>query len=169
MSRPALLDKLFQAEKWLLKPGLVPIDDVTIKRNQTVVYVALDALIRQGGGLAVGQDKRIYVDFSLMPTDAFEELLKSIRVPIWVEGSKSFYVNQVTGSDTLDAGRGESVGKPFKTIQACLDYVTSNYNLNSHNIGIRIYPGVYDEQLELGEFSRTTVRRKRKQASHCSG
>ena len=84
MSRPALLDKLFQAGKWLLKPSLVPVDDVTIKRNQTAVYVALDALIRQGGGLAVGSDKRIYVDFSLMPTDAFEELLKSIRVPIWL-------------------------------------------------------------------------------------
>ena len=59
MSRPALIDKLMQAGSWLLKPGLVPIDDVTIKRNQTAVYVALDALIRQGGGLAVGQDKRI--------------------------------------------------------------------------------------------------------------
>ena len=156
MSRPALLDKLFQAGKWLLKPGLVPVDDVTIKRNQTAVYVALDALIRQGGGLAVGSDKRIYVDFSLMPTDAFEELLKSIRVPIWLTKNKSFYVNGAAGSDTLDAGRGESVGKPFKTIQACIDYVTSNYNLNSYSIGIRIFPGIYEEKLKLGDFSRTT-------------
>ena len=156
MSRPALLDKLFQAGKWLLKPSLVPVDDVTIKRNQTAVYVALDALIRQGGGLAVGSDKRIYVDFSLMPTDAFEELLKSIRVPIWLTKNKSFYVNGAAGSDTLDAGRGESVGKPFKTIQACIDYVTSNYNLNSYSIGIRIFPGIYEEKLKLGDFSRTT-------------
>ena len=145
-----------QAGGWLLKPGLVPIDDVTIKRNQTAVYVALDALIRQGGGLAVGQDKRIYVDFSLMPTDAFEDLLKSIRVPVWLTGNKNFYVNGEVGSDTLDSGRGESKEKPFKTIQACVDYVSANYNVQGYTATIRIAAGTYTESLKLGNFSRTT-------------
>ncbi len=122
------------------------------ERMQAIVL----AMVQEGGGLAVDKTGKLYVDFSQMPTDKFEALLKSIRVPIWVESAKSFYVNQATGSDTLDVGRGESVGKPFKTIQACLDYVTSNYNLNRYNIGIRIYPGVYNEQLKLGDFSRTT-------------
>lgn len=156
MSRPALLDKLFQAGKWLLKPGLVPVDDVTIKRNQTAVYVALDALIRQGGGLAVGSDKRIYVDFSLMPTDAFEELLKSIRVPIWLTGHKNFYVNGEVGSDTLDEGRGASAGKPFKTIQACVDYVCENYNIGPYNLIINVSAGIYVENVVIPEIARTT-------------
>ena len=30
MSRPALIDKLCQAGKWLFKPDLVPVDDVTL-------------------------------------------------------------------------------------------------------------------------------------------
>lgn len=175
MSRPALIEKLMQAGQWLFRPELIPLPDlvktggglaVDTKTGKLYVDFSLVpddqmqaivlAMVQEGGGLAVDGKGQLYVDFASMPTDKFETMLKSIRVPIWVEGSKSFYVNQATGSDTLDAGRGESVGKPFKTIQACLDYVTSNYNLNSHNIGIRIYPGVYDEQLELGEFSRTT-------------
>ena len=153
MSRPALLDKLFQAGEWVLKPGLVPIDDVTIKRNQTQIYVALDALIRQGGGLAVGSDKRIYVDFSLMPTDAFEELLKSIRVPVWLTGNKNFYVNGTTGSDVLDAGRGENASKPFKTIQAAIDYVADNYNLSNYRALINVSPGVYLEHVMLRKYN----------------
>ena len=156
MSRPALIDKLMQAGEWLLKPGLVPVDDVTIKRNQTTVYVALDALIRQGGGLAVGKDKRIYVDFSLMPTDAFEELLKSIRVPVWLTGNKNFYVNGETGSDTLDSGRGESVGKPFKTIQAAYNFIADNYNLGPYNLTISIESGIYAEQVRLAGYNAST-------------
>ena len=147
MSRPALLDKLFQAGEWLLKPGLVPIDDVTIKRNQTVVYVALDALIRQGGGLAVGQDKRIYVDFSLMPTDAFEDLLKSIRVPVWLTKNMTIYV-ATTGSDTLDEGRGLTEDKPFKTVQAALQYTAETYNISDKTLTI---------QLAAGDYGRTTI------------
>ena len=161
MSRPALLDKLFQAGKWLLKPGLVPIDDVTIKRNQTVVYVALDALIRQGGGLAVGQDKRIYVDFSLMPTDAFEDLLKSIRVPIWLTQSSAFYVNPTTGVDNQDERRGLSASLPFKTLPYAIKYITDNFNLSSYNVTVWLAPGLYTESstsynspiVTLGGFS----------------
>ncbi|WP_276819549.1 hypothetical protein [Mailhella massiliensis] len=142
MSRPALLDKLFQAGEWLLKPSLVPVDDVTIKRNQTAVYVALDALIRQGGGLAVGQDKRIYVDFSLMPTDAFEELLKSIRVPVWLTKNLTIYV-ATTGSDMLDEGRGLTQDKPFATLQAALNYAADTYNISSYHVTINVAAGNY--------------------------
>ena len=156
MSRPALLDKLFQAGKWLLKPGLVPVDDVTIKRNQTAVYVALDALIRQGGGLAVGSDKRIYVDFSLMPTDAFEELLKSIRVPIWLTKNTTIYV-ATTGSDTLDEGRGLTSDKPFASIKAAVDYVSTTYNLYNYNVTIKVASGDYGrEAIRLPSYSTTT-------------
>ena len=165
MSRPALLDKLFQAGKWLLKPGLVPVDDVTIKRNQTAVYVALDALIRQGGGLAVGSDKRIYVDFSLMPTDAFEELLKSIRVPIWLTGHKNFYVNGEVGSDTLDEGRGLTEDKPFASLQAALNHVSDTYNLGKYALTIILADGDYgNSSIQLPSYTtssgRITIRGK---------
>ena len=54
-----------------------------------------------------------------------------------------FYVNGATGSDTLDAGRGESASKPFKTIQECLNYVSSNYNLGFYNVDINVSAGTY--------------------------
>ena len=72
MSRPALIDKLCQAGKWLFKPELIPVDDVTIKRGSTAISVAVD-----GTG-------KLYVDFASMPTGKFESMLKSIRVPVWL-------------------------------------------------------------------------------------
>lgn len=71
-------------------------------------------------------------------------------------GVKS-YVNQATGSDTLDNGRGESEDKPFKTIQAAVNYVCENYNISSHTLTIYIEPP-YDDlsDLELPSYSAST-------------
>lgn len=143
------------------KPGLVQIGDgldITPEGLLSVLIASTSqaGLVKPRYGLKIGKDGSLDVDFGDMPTDKFEELLKSIRVPIWVERTKKFYVDKSTGSDTLDDGRGESESKPFKTIQACVDYVTSNYNLNKNNVGIYIAPGVYEESLTLGSFSRTT-------------
>lgn len=93
-----------------------------------------------------------------MPTEKFELMLKSIRVPIWLTGNKSFYVNGVTGSDTLDTGRGESPSKPFKTIQAAVNYVTDNYNLSRYTAYINVSSGIYEEEVVVGSFSVTTGR-----------
>ena len=143
------------------KPGLVQIGDGLAITPEGLLSVLIAStsqagLVKPRYGLKISKDGSLDVDFGDMPTDKFEELLKSIRVPIWVERTKKFYVDKSTGSDTLDDGRGESEGKPFKTIQACVDYVTSNYNLNKNNVGIYIAPGVYEESLTLGSFSRTT-------------
>ena len=117
----------------------------------------IEQIVQTGGGLSVDENGQIYVDFDSMPTDKFEAMLKSIRVPIWITSTKSFYVDPVNGSDTLDDGRGESSSKPFQTIKACLSYVTENYNINSRAVGIRLAAGTYNEGgIELGEFSRTT-------------
>lgn len=142
-------------------PGLVQIGDGLAITPQGLLSVLIAStsqagLVKPRYGLKIGKDGSLDVDFGDMPTDKFEELLKSIRVPIWVERTKNFYVDKSTGSDTLDDGRGESESKAFKTIQACVDYVTSNYNLNKNNVGIYIAPGVYEESLTLGSFSRTT-------------
>ena len=68
-----------------------------------------------------------------------------------------FYVNQATGSDTLDAGRGESESKPFKTIQACLNYVCDNYNFSTYNCTIEVAAGVYNENtIEIPKYNSVT-------------
>lgn len=109
-------------------------------------------------GITINGAGEIAVDFSQMPTDKFEDLLKSIRVPIWLTANKSFYVNGETGSDTLDDGRGETSSKPFKTIQACVKYVTENYNIVSYTVTINVAQGTYNELLTLSDYSRTTGR-----------
>jgi hypothetical protein len=144
-----------------MRPGTLGYNYLTNKlffiRESNVERVAINSvLIKDGGGLSLDSDGRTYVDFSTMPTDKFETMLKSIRVPIWIDSTKYFYVNGSTGSDVLTEGIGETTAKPFKTIQACVDYVSNNYNLNSNNVGIRIFPGTYNESLTFGEFSRTT-------------
>lgn len=95
------------------------------------LYIDVNDILVLGGGLAKDEDGKIYVDFSQMPTDKFEALLKSIRVPIWLTANKNFYVNGTTGSDTLDEGLGESEEKPFKTLQCCINYISDNYNISS--------------------------------------
>ena len=143
------------------KPGLVQIGDGLAITPEGLLSVLIAStsqagLVKPRYGLKIGKDGSLDVDFGDMPTDKFEELLKSIRVPIWVDRTKYFYVNQNTGSDVLDDGRGETEGKPFKTIQACVDYVSTNYNVNKWPVGIRVSAGRYNERLKLGEFTRTT-------------
>ena len=42
----------------------------------------VDKPVQTGGGLATDAQGKIYVDFSQMPTEKFEKLVQSIRVPI---------------------------------------------------------------------------------------
>ena len=191
MSRPALIDKLCQAGKWLFKPELIPVDDVTVKRGSTAISVAIDALVRSGGGLAVdAKTGRLYVDFSLvpddqmqaivlamvqqggglavdgtgklyvdfasMPTDKFEKMLKSIRVPVWLSRNTTIYVSPV-GSNSLDEGRGLTPEKPFASIKAAVDYVSTTYNLYNYKVTISVAPGDYGRGLiNLPSYSTTT-------------
>lgn len=190
MSRPALVEKLLQAGKWLLKPDLIPVDGTTLRRGGTDISVAAEALARsggglavdartgklyvdfslvpddqmqaivlamvqQGGGLAVDGTGKLYVDFASMPTEKFEAMLKSIRVPVWLTANKNFYVNGAIGSDTVDAGRGETAGKPFKTLQACLNYVCDNFNISRHVCTINVARGTYS-YFGIADFARTT-------------
>lgn len=107
-------------------------------------------------GIMINGSGEIAVDFSQMPTDKFEDLLKSIRVPIWLKSGKNFYVNGSTGSDTEDEGRGESASKPFKTIQKCINYIADNYNLSSYIAYVNIADGVYEEDVSLPLYNSTT-------------
>ena len=97
MSRPALIDKLCQAGKWLFKPDLVPVDDVTLKRGSTAISVAIDALVRSGGGLAVdAKTERLYVDFSLVPDDQMQAIVLAMVQQgggLAVDGTGKLYVD----------------------------------------------------------------------------
>lgn len=209
MSRPALIDKLMQASKWLFRPELIPlpglvktggglaVDTETGKlyvdfslmsddqiRNIVLAMVqdggglAVDqtgklyvdfalvpdeqmraivlAMVQEGGGLAVDQTGKLYVDFASMPTDKFEAMLKSIRVPIWLTKSLTVYV-ATTGSDTLDDGRGLTPDKPFASIQAAVNYVSTTYNLYKYNATISVAPGNYGrEHILLPSYTTST-------------
>lgn len=112
--------------------------------------------ITGGDGITINGSGEIAVDFSQMPTDKFEDLVKSIRVPIWLKSGKDFYVNGSTGSDTEDEGRGESASKPFKTIQKCINYIADNYNLSSYRAYVNITDGTYEEDISLPLYNSTT-------------
>lgn len=59
--------------------------------------------------------------------------------------NQSVYVDTSNGDDTLDEFRG-NIERPFKTIKAAADYVTTQSPGNGNDWSIRIQPGVYIEQ-----------------------
>lgn len=141
---------------------LVPNGGVHVAENGGL-YINASDFLQLGGGLAKDPvTGEIYVDFSQMPTDKFEALLKSIKVPIWLNGNTTFYVNKThsAASDSLttpaDDGRGLTPDKPFKTIQAAINYVINNYNMVNFIATVLVAPGNYEENLTLGQFSKTT-------------
>lgn len=115
------------------------------------------SMVQAGGGIAVDSSGKLYVDFDTMPTDKFEALLKSLKMQIPLEADKSFYVakNDSNASDVIEDGRGTEA-KPFKTVQACVNFASQNYAVGSHTIFIRVKPGTYAENLVLPTVTRTS-------------
>ena len=165
------------------KKGTIYVDfsriDDTTKRDIVMSMVDLE------GGLAVhpadaGADKagRLYVDFSTMPQDVREDLLKDLRMQVPLNGTTFARVDPTSSSatDSPDVKRVREVRslsdntynlKPyFVTIQAAIDYITSNYALGEYNFYISIVgfdsgteqPIVYDEILSLPTYTRTSGR-----------
>lgn len=143
------------------KPGLVQIGDGLAITPEGLLSVLIAStsqagLVKPRYGLKIGKDGSLDVDFGDMPTDKFEELLKSIRVPIWLTKSLTVYV-ATTGSDTLDDGRGLTPGKPFASIQAAVNYVSTTYNLYKYNATISVAPGNYGrEHILLPSYTTST-------------
>lgn len=116
------------------------------------------ALADADSGLVVDPSTgRLQVDFSNMPTDKFEELLKGLKMLVPLSADKNLYVSttNAAASDVLDDGRG-TAAKPFKHIQACVDYAASTYSLGRYNLVIRVVAGTYNETVVLPEYSRGT-------------
>lgn len=116
----------------------------------------ISQIVQDGGGLGIDENGNIYVDFSLMPTEKFEELLQSIRVPIWLSADKIFYVNGVTGSDELHYNKGTTREDAFQSIQACVNYVTDNYNLSNYNVYIYCDSVETNKALTLPKYNTTS-------------
>ena len=142
-------------------PGLVQIGDGLAITPQGLLSVLIAStsqagLVKPRYGLKIGKDGSLDVDFGDMPTDKFEELLKSIRVPIWLTKPITVYVAP-TGSDTLDDGRGLTPDKPFASIQAAVNYVSTTYNLYKYNATISVAPGNYGrEHILLPSYTTST-------------
>ena len=116
------------------------------------------ALADADSGLVVDNSTgKLQVDFSRMPTDKFEKLLKGLNMLVPLNENKDLYVstNNSAAGDTIIDGRG-TAAKPFKTIQACVNYATETYSVGRFHISIRVVAGTYNENVVLPDFSRGT-------------
>ncbi len=137
--------------------------DLTTASGQELQTIIL-AICQEGGGLNVDENGQLYVDFDSMPTDKFEAMLKSIRVPIWLSATLQIYVDPENGVDDSDAGYGFSTALPFKTIPYALSFVTDNFNLGSYTCYINLMDGEYpsssptstSQQLTLPKYNTGT-------------
>lgn len=124
-----------------------PTPPLTDKSTQIATTEWVKNVLPTSNGFKVNPDGTVSVDFSAMGTDTINAIKKELGVKIPLTSSKNFYVNDSTGSDTLDEGRGETADKPFKTIQACIDYVTSTYDFSGYTLNIMLANGTYSERM----------------------
>lgn len=96
--------------------------------------------------------KKIYVDFSSMPLDAVKDLLKTLRLPMWINANLNLYVDSASDGDSLVDGRGTQA-LPFKHIQNAANYVVDNVNLGNFFVTIKVAAGTYSEDLTLNDYS----------------
>lgn len=107
-----------------------------------------------GDGLAVEDTGRVSVDFSQMPTDKFEELLKSLRLPQWLTANRTWYVR--TDGDDKNDGSANTPDKAFRTIQHAVNYVSENFNLVTYNATIQVANGEYEEAVKLPKYTSSS-------------
>jgi hypothetical protein len=105
-----------------------------------------------GGGLSV-LDGHVFVDFGQMPTDKFEQMLRSLRLPLWLSGNKIWFV-RMDGSDAND-GSADDAAHAFRTIQGAVNYISANYNIANYIGTISVGPGSF-ETFTLVGYQRTT-------------
>lgn len=133
-----------------------PTPPLTDNSNQIATTAWVKNVLPASNGFKVNPDGTVSVDFSQMDEATINAIRKEMGVKIPLTATKNFYVNGATGSDTLDEGRGESADKPFKTIQACINYTTETFDLLRFNLTINVAAGVYNEALTLGSYVSTT-------------
>lgn len=174
------LSSIVAANKGLKVVGKKLVVDFTTM-STTDLKALISSLIDPKGGLAFDPvTGKLIVDFSKMPNDRFEELKKSIQVPIWLTANKNVFVDGTNGHSTasdapltdavVSAGtvtdsegnvtykptRGDK-NYPWKTIQAAVDDITDNYNLSTHTVTIWVRENIiYNEALVLPSYNTNT-------------
>lgn len=125
--------------------------------DPAIMRAVVLSMVQQGGGIGVDSAGQLYVDFDSMPTNKFEAMLKSLKMLVPLDANKTLYVstNNAAAGDTIIDGRG-TAAKPFKTIQACVNYVTGTYSVGRFHVTIRVVAGTYNENVALPDFSRGT-------------
>lgn len=88
------------------------------------------------------------------PWSPWEEVVKGQSD---AKGHMTFYVNTTSGDDTLDDGRGLTAEKPFKTIQAAINFVCRNYDFGPYTMTIQMAKGsfVNEDKIEIPNFRAT--------------
>lgn len=127
-----------------------------IKFDSNGLYLAL------AGGVKINANGELEVDLSNMPTDKFEAMIddfrKSLRLPKWLTSNLNLFVDNTNANatDDLEQNPGTS-SKPFASLQACLNFVTDNYNLSTYNAHIYVKSGTtYNGALILPEYQTNT-------------
>ena len=112
------------------------------------------AKISTDDGLKFNSNGTIAVDFSQMPTDKFEALVKGLKMLIPLSSNLQVHVNNTHANkgDSIVDGRGTE-NKPFNTIQAAVNFLVSNYSIGRYNPSIVVHPGTYDETVSLPDYS----------------
>lgn len=98
-------------------------------------------IVAPGGGLAVSEDK-IRIEVSGMSQAERERLALALGVLPRLAADLNIYV-ATTGSDVLDAGRGLSADKSFKSVQAAVNWLRSSHDLGFYNAIFHIGPGAH--------------------------
>jgi|GEM_PF-3648781 len=96
--------------------------------------------IASGSAIILNGKGEVDIDFGQMPTDKFDAMLKSLRLPKWLTSAKTWHVNGATGSDNND---GETAATAFKTIQKALNNISENYNIGNYNCTVQVAAGSY--------------------------
>lgn len=98
-------------------------------------------IIASGGGLAVSEGK-MRIEVSGMSQAERESLALALGVLPRLAADLNIYVDP-SGSDVLDAGRGLSADKPFKSVQTAVNWVSSRYDLGFYNAIFHLAAGVH--------------------------
>jgi len=107
-----------------------------------------------GDGFTITAAGVLSVDPNSFSSDIIVELMKQLHLPQWLTANKSWYVRP-DGNDNNDGSANTAAGA-FKTIQAAINYVTTNFNATSYAATIRVAAGLYSERITLPDYQAST-------------
>lgn len=115
----------------ILKPATkTKLGGVMVGNGLTVNVAGLLALLlASGSGLEFDGAGRLTINPAAWQEDFIKLILQKLRLPFWLAGAKTWYVNASSGNDSND---GSTPDKAFATLQAAVNYVSANWNLGPY-------------------------------------